>query len=174
MRSVLISITAAVSLYGSGITLPDHFKADFMQKITNTRKKAISYSGKVYFSSPGLMKWMYVKPTKKEVCTDGKALTVVDHDLEQVSTYRMAEGFNLKEIIDSAKVHSKNIYVAQYRGKSYTIQTDNRGRLQSVAYYDELDNKVQIVFKNIHYGKGALGMQNMICSYPKDYDEIRG
>ena len=164
----------AVSVYAGGITLPDHFTADFTQMITNTKKKVINYSGKVRFSKPALMKWEYRKPTRKEVCTDGGKLTVVDHDLEQISFYRISKGFDLSKIVNEAKVYSKNIYVAHYEGKSYTIQVDGKGRLHSVAYYDELDNKIQIIFKNIKYGKGPLKRASMLCPAPKDYDEIRG
>ncbi len=164
----------AVSVYAGGITLPDHFTADFTQMITNTKKKVINYSGKVRFSKPALMKWEYRKPTRKEVCTDGEKLTVVDHDLEQISFYRISKGFDLSKIVNEAKVYSKNIYVAHYEGKSYTIQVDGKGRLHSVAYYDELDNKIQIIFKNIKYGKGPLKRASMLCPAPKDYDEIRG
>ncbi|BAF72435.1 LolA-like outer membrane lipoprotein chaperone [Sulfurovum sp. NBC37-1] len=174
MRKILVSMTIGISLYANGITLPDYFKANFTQMITNTKKKTITYSGKVFFSTPSLMKWDYTRPTKKEVCTDGKELRVVDHDLEQVSTYLISKGFNLNEIVKQAKEHKSNIYVAHYGGKSYTIQTDGKKRLQSIAYYDDLDNKVQIVFKKIKYGKGALSRQSMTCTAPKEYDEIRG
>jgi outer membrane lipoprotein carrier protein len=174
LRKILVGISIGLSLYAGGITLPDNFKANFAQKITNTKKKTIDYSGKVRFSTPSLLKWEYKRPTRKEVCTDGKELTVVDHDLEQVSTYRISKGFNLSEIVKNAKKHRRNIYVAKYQGQNYTIQTDRKGRLQSVAYYDDLDNKVQIIFKNIRYGKGVLDNQSMRCPYPKDYDEIRG
>jgi len=167
-------MTLVATLYAGGITLPGHFKANFIQKITNTKNKTIDYSGKVRFSNPSLMKWEYRKPTKKEVCTDGEALTVVDHDLEQVSIYLISKGFDLGKIVKEAKEHSKNVYVAHYQGKSYTIQVDGKGRLHSVAYYDELDNKVQIVFKNMTYGKGAFKRAGMLCPTPKYYDEIRG
>lgn len=174
MRIVIVSLTLVISLCADGIILPGHFKANFSQMITNTKKKTIKYSGKVRFSTPSLMKWEYTKPTKKEVCTDGKKLTVVDHDLEQVSIYLISKGFNLNEIVKKAKEHSHNIYVARYEGKSYTIQTDRKKRLQSIAYYDDLDNKVQIVFKKMKYGKEAFDLQSMTCYAPKEYDKIRG
>ncbi|AKF24697.1 hypothetical protein YH65_04320 [Sulfurovum lithotrophicum] len=174
MRKILVCMAIGFSLYADGITLPEHFKANFVQMITNPKKKIIQYSGKVRFSIPSLMKWEYTRPTRKEVCTDGRELRVVDHDLEQVSIYLISKGFNLNEIVKKAKLHSENIYVARYEGKSYTIQVDGKKRLQSIAYFDELDNKVQIVFKNIKYGKGALGLESMRCSAPKAYDMIRG
>lgn len=174
MKKILASMVVGIFLYAEGIALPDNFHADFRQKITNPKKKVIDYSGKVRFSTPSLMKWEYSRPTKKEVCTDGKELRVVDHDLEQVSLYLISKGFNLNEVVKTAKEHSPGIYVARYEGKSYTIKVDGKKRIQSIAYYDDLDNKVQIIFKNMNYGKGALSRKSMRCSAPRDYDVIRG
>ena len=169
----LLGVILLTSLVFSDITLPDHFSADFTQIITNTKKKVINYSGKVYFSDSTLFKWSYLKPTKKEVCTDGSELLVVDHDLEQVSAYYMSKGLDISKVLSKAKLHSKNIYVAEFEEKKYTIQLDD-AKLHSIAYYDELDNKVQIVFDNMQYGKGKLASQKMKCDYPVAYDVIRG
>ena len=161
-------------LFADAIVLPDNFRADFMQKITNAKKKTIDYRGKVRFSNKTLLKWEYLEPTKKEVCTDGVELIVVDHDLEQVSTYLINEGFDLAEILKKAKKYKKNIYVAEHDNKSYTIQLNAKQQIQSIAYYDDLDNKVQILFKHMKYGKGDLDRKSMQCHYPKTYDMIRG
>jgi len=174
MRIFMIILTLGFYAYAAPLTLPDNFQADFTQKITNTKKKTIHYSGNVRFTNESLLKWTYTKPTKKEVCTNGLELTVVDHDLEQVSNYLINKGFNFTEILKKAKLHSKNIYVAKHEGKSYTIQVDAKQKLQSIAYFDNLDNKVQIVFKKVKYGKGNLSTKSMACKVPKDYDMIRG
>jgi outer membrane lipoprotein carrier protein len=158
----------------STIILPKSFKSDFAIKITNPKKKIINYSGKVYFSNTTELKWDYRKPTKKEVCTNGKELIVVDHDLEQVSQYKMNKGLNLSEVLGHAKKHKKHIYLAEFQGKKYTIQLDAKQRLNSIAFFDELDNKVQIIFKNIKYNKHTLSVKSMQCKYPKNYDMIRG
>ena len=158
----------------SDIKLPDNFSADFSQIITNTKKKVINYSGKVRFSETKLFKWSYLEPTKKEVCTDGMELIVVDHDLEQVSAYYVSKGLDIGKVLTKAKLHSKNIYLAEFDGIQYTIQLDDTQKLQSIAYFDELDNKVQIVFKRMHYGKGSLPKKVMKCNYPVEYDMIRG
>ncbi len=99
---------------------------------------------------------------------------MVDHDLEQVSAYLIAKGIDIAKILKKAKLHSKNIYVAEYENKKYTIQVDNKQKLHSIAYFDDLDNKVQIVFKHMKYGKGNLPTQSMKCNYPKNYDMIQG
>jgi len=158
----------------ASIDLPVSFKSDFTQMITNTKNKVINYSGEVRFSNEKLFKWSYLVPTKKEVCTDGTELLVVDHDLEQVSSYYVAKGLDVSKILKEAKLHSKNIYVAEFDGKKYTIQLDSKKRLQSIAYFDDLDNKVQIVFKHIQYSHINLAHKKMQCDYPASYDIIRG
>ena len=162
------------TLFASGIALPEHFNSDFVQTVTNPKNKTITYTGSVAFSKENLLKWSYRSPTQKEVCTDGKEVLVVDHDLEQVSAYRMGKGFDLAEILKKAKPYKERIYVTEYEGKHYTIQVDVKGRLQSVAYYDDLDNKVQILFKKMRYGSGKLPASRMKCDYPATYDFIRG
>ncbi|MEA1953213.1 MAG: LolA-like outer membrane lipoprotein chaperone [Campylobacterota bacterium] len=174
MKVLLWVVSFGMVLNASVINLPENFKANFTQKISNVKNKSINYSGKVRFSDKSLLKWQYLKPTKKEVCTNGLELWVVDHDLEQVSNYYINKGFNFARILQKAKKHSKNIYVAHYESKSYTIQLNSKKQLHSIAYFDELDNKVQIVFKNIKYGKGKLSSKSMQCNYPKNYDRIEG
>lgn len=173
MRLLTLLLLLSSMLF-SGIELPENFQADFEQMITNTNKKVIKYEGKVLFSNKKLFKWLYVSPTQKEVCTDGVELLVVDHDLEQVSAYVIAKGLDISKVLDKATLHSTNIYVAAYEGKNYTIQLDQKKRLQSIAYYDELDNKVQIRFINMKYANGKLASEKMKCHYPTDYDMIRG
>lgn len=176
MKLLLLILTASVYAFSAAITLPENFQAKFTQKITNPKKKVINYSGKVSFSDRSLLKWEYTKPTKKEVCTDGHELIVVDHDLEQVSNYRINKGFDLSAILKKAKAvkDRKTVYLAKYEGKSYTIQTDSRGRLSRVAYFDDLENTVLIIFTQMRYGKGKLKTSSMKCNYPKSYDIING
>lgn len=172
MRFLVLLLLSFTVLFAT-IKLPGNFQANFTQTITNPKKKIIHYSGKVSFSDISLLKWEYLEPTKKETCTNGFELLVVDHDLEQVSNYMINKGFDLSSITQKAKIHSKNIYVAEYEGKKYTIQLDNKEQLHSVAFFDDLDNKVQILFTGMKYGKGKLSSEAMKCNYPKNYDIIR-
>ena len=173
MRFFTLLILSAVGLFAAP-TLPDSFQAAFVQQVTNPKGKVIRYTGSVYFSEGRRLKWVYREPTRKEVCTDGKELVVVDHDLEQVSYYLMDEGFDLIAILKRAKRHKARIYLADYRGSRYTIRVDGNGIVQSVAYFDNLDNKIQIVFKEMRYGKEKIGGSDMRCKAPADYDVIRG
>jgi outer membrane lipoprotein carrier protein len=174
MRLLLVVLLAVSTLFGATITLPENFQADFTQKITNAKKKSINYSGKVRFSNKTLLKWEYLEPTKKEVCTNGTELLVVDHDLEQVSRYLMDKGLDLPAILKSAKPHRKSVYIAKYRDRYYTIQVNNRQELSRIAYKDDLDNNVLIIFSKMKYGKKAIPAVQMKCNYPESYDRIGG
>ena len=174
MRYLWLSVLFSFVLWAKGPLLPEHFSANFEQTITNPKGKVIHYKGSVLYGGESRMKWHYTTPTKKEVCTDGKALTVVDHDLEQVSFYQVKKPFNLQEILKKAKPYKKEIYLAVYEGKTYTVKVDAKGRIESAAYYDDLDNKVQILFRKVRYGKGRLPRKKTQCHYPSSYDIIRG
>ena len=156
------------------IEMPNSFKANFIQKVTNPKNKVLNYSGNVSFSDSTLLKWVYTKPTKKEVCTNGKELTVVDHDLEQASHYRINKGFDFAKILKSATLYKDNIYVTNYENKKYTIKIDKKKQLHSIAYFDNLDNKVQIKFEHVKYSKDSLSQKEMNCTIPKAYDIIKG
>jgi outer membrane lipoprotein carrier protein len=173
MRLFLIVLLLSTYLF-SEIKLADNFSSNFIQIVTNSKNKKISYSGKVWLSQAKYLKWQYSEPTKKEVCSDGKTLLVVDHDLEQVSAYRMNHSLDIAKILRSATHHKDAIYVAIYEEKRYTIALDEKQRLQSIAYFDNLDNKVQIVFENMTYSDVEFNQKMMQCDYPNQYDVIRG
>lgn len=173
MKKIAIIIVCFIPLYAGGLTLPTHFKAGFTQMITNPQGKRIHYQGNVAFSNKHLLKWNYKKPTKKEVCIDKSDVVVVDHDLEQVSYYYIDKGFDFVKVMAEAKRHKADVYIAKYDAKQYTIQLDDKARLQSFAFFDELDNKVQVSFRKMRYGTRKLPVKRMGCKIPKSYDVIK-
>lgn len=152
------------------IALPDGFGADFTQEITTPEKEKITYKGKIDFLAPSVFKWTYKIPTSKEVCTNGSELVVVDHDLEQVSFFVIDKGLNLPEVIANAKLVRPTVYTAKYQQKEYTLQVDAKGRLSRIAYYDELDNTVLIIFSQLKEAKPSYEV--LQCSYPEHYDLV--
>lgn len=172
LRYILLILSGTLLFAQSAIVLPESFRAAFKQTVTNDKKRQIIYLGKVIFSSPDHFKWQYTSPTKKEVCTDGNNLLVVDHDLEQVSGYRMEKGLDLPSILRHAKPHRKSVYIAKYQDRYYTIQVNSRKELSRIAYRDNLDNNVLIVFSRMKYGKKKIPETEMTCTYPKQYDRI--
>ncbi len=170
----VISIALGVMLSAKdSITLPTSFKANFKQIIISDSKKKIKYSGELAFSKPNHFKWSYTSPTKKEVCTDGTELLVVDHDLEQVSAYFIDNNFDLVEILKKANRYDKKRFVAKHKDTNYTIGVNKKSQLSSIVYKDELDNKVVIMFSHIKYSNNKIKISKLKCNYPASYDKIR-
>jgi len=183
----LITLSMVVS---ATISLPSNFKAEFKQTITNDKNKVIIYNGTVKFKNEkqiiineqgesheiksSFFKWDYKSPTKKEVCTDGIQLIVVDHDLEQVSRYIVDEGINLEEILKVAQKISNTDYKATYKEVEYLITLDNREWLKKIFYVDNLDNRVRIEFQKMKYDNNNFENNSLECIAPSDYDIIEG
>jgi outer membrane lipoprotein carrier protein len=187
----LLSIILIWSLYLSAdISLPDNFQTKFNQTIRNDKGKVIRYSGTVSFKQDidvfinhlnqrqeirsKLFKWSYTSPTKKEVCTDGTQILVIDHDLEQVSKYLIDDGFDLEQILGVSQKISNRDYKAVYKEIEYLITLDSMGRLQKIVYTDSLDNNVKIVFINMRYNLKPFDDRSLECPVNPDYDVIEG
>ncbi len=190
---ILFTLTtlATLSIVSSAtISLPSNFKSEFKQTITNDKDRVISYNGMVRFKNENqivineqgqsheikssLFRWDYKQPTKKEVCTDGIQLIVVDHDLEQVSRYIMDEGINLEEILKVAQKISTKDYKATYKDIEYLITLDEKSWLKKIFYVDRLDNRVRIEFQNMNYDNNNFESNSLECIAPSDYDIIEG
>lgn len=184
-----VSLLITINL-NAEIALPDNFETDFNQTITNEKGKVIAYNGDVKFKnekqilvnelgeeqkiSSKLFKWNYKSPTKKEVCSDGLQLIVVDHDLEQVSRYIIDEGLDLEEILKVAQKITTKDYKAVYREVEYLISVDNKDQLKKIFYVDNLDNRVKIIFSNMQYNIKSFKDKELECDAPKEYDVIEG
>ncbi|HGZ71345.1 MAG TPA: hypothetical protein ENK87_01650 [Nitratifractor sp.] len=168
----LFILIATTSLFAQGINVPVSFDGSFSQQIKNSKGKVLKYRGKVYFNAPSETKWIYRYPTKKEVCSSGKNLAVIDHDLEQVSYYKINNGFNLSRVLHNAKLYKGRTYTTKYQNTLYTIILNSKGEIEQIAYKDNLDNIVNIIFTKIHYKNRPISGSKFICARPKGYDTI--
>ncbi len=190
---ILFTLTTFATLTmvaSAAISLPTNFQTNFKQTITNDKDRVIAYDGTVKFKNErqiiineqgesheinsSLFRWDYQNPTKKEVCTDGIQLIVVDHDLEQVSRYIVDEGINLEEILRVAEKISTRDYKATYKDIEYLITLDDRDRLKKIFYVDNLDNRVKIEFEQMVYDTNNFENSTLECIAPSDYDIIEG
>lgn len=172
-KLITITIFSAL-LSASSLKLPAAFTSNFEQSITTPSKKTINYSGNVMFSSSTLLKWSYVAPAKKEVCTDSKIVLVVDHALEQISAFKISKGLNLPMVIKSAKNIRNNQFIASYDKRKYNITSNKNGQLLKISYIDELDNSVNINFISTKYLNKPINGSKLKCNYPSSYDIIEG
>ena len=187
---ILFTLASLTIMATASISLPSNFQTEFKQTITNEKDKVITYSGSVKFKNEkqiiineqgishkiqsNLFRWDYESPTKKEVCTDGTQLIVVDHDLEQISRYIIDEGINLEEILKVAQQISITDYKATYKEIEYLITLDEKSWLKKIFYVDNLDNRVKIEFNQMQYDNNIFENANLECIAPADYDIIEG
>ena len=174
MKFLSILILLIAMTFAGEITVPVSFSTHFTQKITTPKKKVIKYSGTLLLNSTGALKWRYTQPTKKEVCSNGRQFTIVDHDLEQVSFHELRQALDLASILKKARHHKDNLYVATYQKVLYTFSLDKKGRIDQIAYKDTLDNVVNIHFQRMRYSSKENPKRVMQCPYLKAYDIIRG
>ncbi len=172
MRKIVLVSISFLLLYANELQIPKSFSANFKQLITNNKGKKITYKGKIYFNAPDTTKWIYASPTKKEVCSSDGKIIVIDHDLEQASYYSIDKGLNLSKVLKEAKHHKKNIYVTKYKGKYYTIVLNKKGQVNQIAYKDNLDNTVNLIFTHLKYRNSFLPDSTFICAKPASYDSI--
>jgi len=174
MKIVIVLLLIAISSAEADIKIPTSFASSFTQKITSSKNRVIKYRGKILLNNTGELKWSYKKPTKKEVCSNGQDFTIVDHDLEQASFHLLNKALDLTEVLKKAKHYKGNLYVATYQDRNYTFSIDRSGKIDQIAYNDELDNVVNIHFQNMSYSNKPNSKKSMRCPYPDSYDIIRG
>jgi outer membrane lipoprotein carrier protein len=172
-KSFFIILFTFSALTANNISLPTSFASKFVQTITNPKGKVLKYTGVLAYSDTYFVKWNYQTPTKREICSSGQFIIIVDHDLEQISKYETSETLNIIEIVSKAKKVKKNIWVTKKDNKLYTIRVDSKNKINSIAYIDKLDNKVQILFKKMTYRNKSLPSKLMLCKEPKNYDIIQ-
>jgi len=173
MKKVLFSfLVLFIGLNAQDVHIPASFKANFIQQIKNTKGKIIKYRGKIFYNNPDTTKWIYRSPTKKEVCSSDGKVIVIDHDLEQATYYKFRKGINLAKVLGRAKHHNGNLYTASYKGKLYTIVLNRQGQINQIAYKDNLDNIVNLMFTSIKYSNHSLPNSKFICAKPASYDSI--
>jgi len=184
----ILSILLIATFLNAELKLPTNFITDFTQTITNDKGKVIKYLGRLYFKEDTniyfdefnqtreiksqMFKWEYKSPTKKEVCSDGVEIIVIDHDLEQVSKYLVDDGLDLEKVLKLAKPITTKDYKAVYKDTEYLITLDEKDRLKKIFYVDSLDNRVKIIFTNMRYNVLNFKVSNLECPIDPDYDII--
>lgn len=73
------------------------YKANFAQEsLIKSLGKKQHAEGVVYFKKPGKMRWIYRKPTKQEIISDGKTLWTYRPEDKQVVVSKMTQAFQSK------------------------------------------------------------------------------
>ncbi len=147
------------------------FEADFIQVITDDKKKELHYNGHLLASKPQNAKWIYTTPIKKIIYINRYQATVVEPEIEQVIKRKISSNFDFFKIIEKAEKIDKNLYIAKYDSTSFTLEVKN-DTLISISYLDQFENSVEITFSN-HKQNQKIDKSLFIPKYPLDFDIIR-
>ena len=147
------------------------FEANFQQNITDDKGKVLSYIGILKAAKPQSALWTYLKPVKKEIYIADAKVVIIEPELEQVIIKRIDENFDFFSIIKNAKKINKNIYLAKFQNSEFLI-TESNSKIESIAYKDELDNSVEILFTN-QIQNVEISKKVFIPTIPQDFDIIQ-
>ena len=92
---------AAIS-QAQGVTLLDQWvrethnaQSDFTQTVVDERKKSgTASSGSFAFERPGKFRWIYTKPYRQDIVSDGTTIWTYDHDLDQVTVSKQSQALS--------------------------------------------------------------------------------
>ena len=145
-------------------------KADFTQK-TLSQENTLIYSGTLLAKAPAKAKWVYEKPTPKEIYINGKKTTIYEPFLEQVSIGSAKRKIDFLQILRQAKLQKDGKYHSVYEDIDYalTLQGD---KPQKLEFSDEFDNAVEIVFERVRINE-AIDDREFDFVIPPNVDIIR-
>ncbi|WP_457596162.1 LolA-like outer membrane lipoprotein chaperone [Hydrogenimonas sp.] len=171
MLKIFITFTLALPLLAT-LPLPRYFRADFDQNVTGEGNRTLRYTGRLEAALPSHAKWRYDTPVKKLICLDGERAWVIEPELEQATLFRLSRAIPLAKILQKARKLAPRRYEAEYGGVTYSITTDDGGTLRTIAYTDDLGNRVVIAFHGVD--TDAFDTATLRCDIPADYDIIDG
>jgi len=170
MKHLLILTLFFTSLFAFGENIQS-FEADFIQTITDEENKVLKYTGTMHSKRPALVLWNYTNPINKKIYINKNRAVIVEAELEQAIIKHLRGEIDFFEIITKAKLIDKTHYKAYYKDLEFTLEEKN-GIIISLAYTDQLENKVLITFTNQKQNH-PIEDDFFIPKIPKDFDIIR-
>jgi len=149
----------------------ESFEADFEQTITDDKNKVLKYIGHIVAKKPKNAAWYYTEPLEKKIYITKYEATIVEPEIEQVIIRRFHNEFDFFQMISRAKKISINTFITVHKNTEYTIEI-SEGKIESVSYLDQFENKVKIVFSNQKQNH-KVDKNKFIPKYPMDFDIIR-
>jgi len=167
MRYIFL-LSVFASLGFSSITDMKTFEADFIQKITDDKKKTLKYTGHIKASKPAYALWEYKSPINKTIYIEFDKITIIEPELEQAIIKYINEDFDFFSMIKNAKKIGKDTYKARFKQTNFFIKTKNN-KIKSISYVDELDNNVEIIFDSVSQNID-INKKDFLPKIPLGYD----
>lgn len=170
MRFLLFLLFSISALLAFGESIQS-FEADFTQKITDEENKVLSYKGSMRSKRPDMVLWSYKEPINKKIYVTKKRAVIVEPELEQAIIKKLEGEIDFFGILASAEMVDRMHYKATYKGIRFVL-TEENGVITSLAYTDQLENKVVIEFSNQRQNR-PIEDRVFTPKVPVDYDIIK-
>ncbi len=145
------------------------FSGKFVQTVTNTNNKVITYKGDIFVNSSQQILWKYKSPTIKNIYLTHTSVIVEEPELEQAIYTSIQNSLNISQILKNATKISDSKYETIINEISYTILL-NGEKIRQIQYGDQLDNKIVITFFSVK--NNPTYPANFFRFIPKEYYDI--
>ncbi|WP_104741286.1 LolA-like outer membrane lipoprotein chaperone [Helicobacter suis] len=150
-------------------TLSAHFKQEVLGKKPSPINPV--YEGEVLAKAPFYAKWVYNKPTPKEVYMQNKQVIIYEPKLLQAIFTKLTKDLNFFAILQKAKLQKDGRYKAKINQTTYYL-TLEKGLPIQLDFIDNLQEKVRITFSDVRVNI-PLGSALFEFTPPKGVDIIR-
>ncbi len=171
MKILLLSLLLVLTLSAEESELYS-FSADFNQSIQDEHNKTISYQGSIITKRPNFALWHYKTPIEKKLYVYHNVLTVIEPEMEQAIVKRVSDNIDIFNIINNATPLDGNHAEAHYNDQTFLLTFNPKHLLASIAYRDELDNRVTINFSKQQYNL-ELNTTLFKAIIPEGFDIIK-
>ena len=124
----------------------NNIKADFIQ-ITTSDNNKIEYSGNAVITKGYKSYYEYTKPIKKQVFINEKEIIVYEPHLSQAIIFD-SKRKGLVDVLNNAKIEGDRI-ISHIDDMTFFVSLDSNDMPQKIEYIDNLDNKIEIILKNV-------------------------
>ncbi|MGB5866674.1 MAG: LolA-like outer membrane lipoprotein chaperone [Arcobacteraceae bacterium] len=170
-NKLLFIILCTINLNANNFQNIKSFEAKFTQTIKNPSGTKVFYNGTIHIKEPYLVLWQYKKPIEKLVYIKKYTITIIEPELEQAIVTKLDKEINILELLKNATLISENTYLSKFNNVEYTVTLKN-DILNSISYKDELENSVNINFKDVRQNH-KIDEEIFKFVIPYEYDLIK-
>lgn len=174
MRLVVLWSLLGLLLLGADALKFQSFSAHFKQVVLDAKVPAglnPSYEGQIFAKAPFFAKWVYTKPTPKEIYMQGKQVIIYEPKLLQATITKLNKALDFFAILKGAKLQKDGRYRAKIGHTTYYLTLKN-GLPAQLDFSDKFQNKVRISFVD---AKANVTLDSALFEFvpPKGIDIIR-
>lgn len=171
IKKLFLLLVVTIHLNANNFQDIKTFEANFTQTIQNPSGTEVFYNGLIHIKEPNSVLWEYKKPINKSVYVKKYTITIIEPELEQAVVTKLDKEINFLGLLKKATKISNNKYLSVFNNISYTLTLQNN-LLTNIQYKDELENNINIEFKNVVQNH-TIDDKVFKFTIPYEYDVIK-